>query len=403
MVTTFYPPYHFGGDAMHVYRLSNALARRGHHVSVVHSVDAYRALAQDPHAGPFPHEDGVDIHAVESDRATLGPLYTYLSGRPARRTRSTLAALFERERFDVVHFHNVSLVGGPGVLRYGEGVKLYTMHEHWLVCPMHVLWQYNRRPCERPSWLSCTLSYRRPPQLWRYTGQLERELDAVDVFLSPSRFTAAKHRERGFTREIRHLPYFLGEGEVWPPPERAELTDRPYFLFVGRLEKLKGVQTLIELFRHYDAAELVIAGDGTYGDQLRRLASGVGHVRFLGRVHPNALAGLYANAIALLIPSVGFEVFGIVALEAFAQRTPVLVRDLGALPEVVEDSGGGFVFRSDEELLEAMERLRLNASLRDELGQRGHDAWLRRWSEEPHLNSYFDEIRAARAGRIAAV
>ena len=32
MVTTFYPPYHFGGDALYVYRLSNALARRGHHV-----------------------------------------------------------------------------------------------------------------------------------------------------------------------------------------------------------------------------------------------------------------------------------------------------------------------------------------------------------------------------------
>ena len=44
MVTTFYPPYHFGGDAIYAYRLSNALARRGHKVTVVHSADAYRAL-----------------------------------------------------------------------------------------------------------------------------------------------------------------------------------------------------------------------------------------------------------------------------------------------------------------------------------------------------------------------
>ena len=44
MVTTFYPPYHFGGDAMYVYRLSNALARAGHHVTVVHNVDAYSSF-----------------------------------------------------------------------------------------------------------------------------------------------------------------------------------------------------------------------------------------------------------------------------------------------------------------------------------------------------------------------
>ena len=44
MVTTFYPPLHFGGDAAYAYQLTNALARRGHPVTVVHSADAYRAL-----------------------------------------------------------------------------------------------------------------------------------------------------------------------------------------------------------------------------------------------------------------------------------------------------------------------------------------------------------------------
>ena len=44
MVTTFYPPLHFGGDAAYAYQLTNALARRGHAVTVVHSADAYRAL-----------------------------------------------------------------------------------------------------------------------------------------------------------------------------------------------------------------------------------------------------------------------------------------------------------------------------------------------------------------------
>ena len=63
MVTTFFPPASFGGDAMHVYRLSNALARRGHRVTVLHSVDAYRLVAggAPPAAGDFPVEPRVTV------------------------------------------------------------------------------------------------------------------------------------------------------------------------------------------------------------------------------------------------------------------------------------------------------------------------------------------------------
>jgi glycosyltransferase involved in cell wall biosynthesis len=393
MATTFYPPYSFGGDAMHVYRLSNELARRGHRVTVVHSVDAYKVLAGSAPPGEFAHEPGVTVRPIES--GSTGPLATYLSGRPALNA-GALREVFE-EPFDVVHFHNISLLGGPGILSYGSGVKLYTTNEHWLVCPMHVLWKRNREPCYDPQCLRCTLAFHRPPQLWRYTGLLERELDNVDLFLSPSAFTIQAHRLRGFKRPMRRVPYFLPTHEraaELPPPVTP---DRPYFLYVGRLEKLKGVQTLLDRFRDSPEAELVVVGDGAYEDELRWQAAGNANVRFVGRVHPSALPSLYANAIALLVPSVGFEVFGIVILEAFAQRTPVIVRDLGALPEPVRESGGGFVYRTEDELTDAMERLRVDRDLRDELGSRGHDAWLERWSEGPHLEAYAGALDAARA------
>ena len=413
MVTTFYPPYHFGGDAMYIYRLSNELARRGHRVSVVHCVDAYKVLRRTEPGGRFAHHPNVTVHRLKSRWGTLSPLATYLAGRPGPKGPA-LDGIF-RERFDVVHFHNISLVGGPGVLGYGDGIKLYTMHEHWLVCPMHVLWKYNRELCVEPDCLRCTLSFRRPPQLWRYTGLLAGELSKVDLFLSPSRFTAEQHRRRGFAHPIRVLPYFLPVSEALPgvgdqgpgtgepsspaPDPRPPTPDRPYFLFVGRLEKIKGLQTLIERFRTYDAADLLVAGDGDYGDELRRQAAGLPHVRFLGRVHPAALRALYAGAIALLVPSICYEVFGIVSLEAFAQRTPVIARHLGGLPECVEESGGGYTYRTDEELVAAMERLRLDPALRRELGERGYRGYERSWSEAPHIRQYFAAIDEARARR----
>lgn len=397
MVTTFYPPHHFGGDAVYVHRLSNELAGRGHRVTVVYPPDAHAVLGGRP--GPAPEEHAnLQVAPLASHLGPVTPLVTYLTGRPGLRARE-LRRLFEQERFDVIHFHNVSLVGGPGILRYGDGVKLYTAHEHWLICPMHVLWKNNRKPCDRPTCLSCTLAFRRPPQLWRYGSVLDRMAGHVDLFLSPSRFTIRMHRERGFRHPMRHLPYFLPRRAA--ADGRSAPAGRPYFLVVARLEKLKGVQTLIETFRSYSAADLIVVGDGTFGGELRQQAKRLSHVRFLGSIPFDEIAGLYAGATALIVPSIGYETSGMVILEAFSQRTPAIVRNLGALPEAVEESGGGIVYNTEGELLEGMDRLLTDPALRCELGELGHRGYLERWSEEPHLRSYFEFIDELRRLRIS--
>jgi glycosyltransferase involved in cell wall biosynthesis len=394
MITTFYPPHHFGGDAMHAYRLSNALARRGHSVTVVHSEDAYRALGGRQRDDDFPHEPGVTLRPLSTSFPIAAATATYVTGHPVL-YGPQLDGIFRGRSFDVVHFHNVSLTGGPGVLRYGDGVKLYTTSEHWLVCPMHVLFRYQREPCVEPRCLRCTLAFRRPPQLWRYTGRLERAVADVDLFLAPSRFTLEAHRARGFSRPMRHLPHFLPN--VCDTATAAH--QRPYVLFVGRLERLKGVHVLLDAFRDYGELDLLIAGEGEERGELERHAAALDHVHFLGHVSQTELDGLYRGATALVVPSVGYEVFGLVVLEAFARRTPVVVHDLGALPELVQDSGGGLVYRTPAELVEAIERLRTNRALRDELGEKGHLAVRSLWSEERHLEAYFDAIEEARGTR----
>ena len=402
MVTTFYPPYHFGGEAIYLYRLSNELAERGHRVTVVHCVDSYRMLSSAASRGSFPQHENVTVVPIHSRLGPVSPLASYLSGRPGPKRRA-LDHVFDSTRFDVVHFHLVTLFG-PGVLSYGaDAVRLYTAHDHWLVCPMYDLWKHNRELCEKPACTSCQLSFHRPPQLWRYGGLLERQLREVDLFLAPSESTIEQHRRRGFAHPMRRLPYFLPLREPEPAPPRRE--GRPYFLFVGRLVKIKGAQTLIDAFRRYDRADLLIAGDGVYERELREHARGLDHVRFLGRVHPDELRRLYAGAVASLVPSLVYETFGLITLEAFAERTPVIARDLGAVGELVRESGGGFLYRTEDELVEAMERLRTDAALRAELAGRGYRAHVERWSEEPHLERYFElieEARSLRDGRTLA-
>ena len=114
MVTTFYPPYHFGGEAMYLYRLVNALAERGHRVSVVHCVDSFRMLTDAPPRGEFPHHPNVTVHSLESRGGRLSPALTYVSGRPGLK-HGALREIFDTTSFDVVHFHLITLFG-PGVI-----------------------------------------------------------------------------------------------------------------------------------------------------------------------------------------------------------------------------------------------------------------------------------------------
>jgi glycosyltransferase involved in cell wall biosynthesis len=217
----------------------------------------------------------------------------------------------------------------------------------------------------------------------------------VDQFVSPSRFTARMHAERGFPQPVAHLPYFIGrEDDDWENPSPRP-QETPYFLFVGRLEVIKGLQTLIELWKRVPHFDLLVAGTGTYEKQLRTQAASNPRIKFLGPLTQRELGALYFHALACIVPSITYETFGIIIIEAFARKAPVIARDLGALPEVVQDSGGGFVYRSDEELLDAIRRIAISPRVRHELGEKGYRAFIRWWSREAHMKLYFDFLREA--------
>jgi len=389
-LSIFYPPYSFGGDAIFVSRLANALAARGHEVDVIHCVDSYKTLAKLEPETAFANHPNVTVHPLRSRLGILSPLIAQQTGNPWPKT-SKILEVFYSKKFDVLHYHNISLFG-PGVLRlepdYRDYIKLYTAHEHWLVCPMHVLWKNNERVCEKPECLRCTLNFRRPPQLWRYTRLLEECETLVDAFISPSFFTRRMHQQRGFAPAMTVLPHFVPEPAVGSPHGKPPL-GRPYFLYVGRLEKIKGVEALLAAFREYARADLLIAGTGTMEAELRSQAEGMSNIRFLGTLSQEALAEYYRGAIAVLVPSAGYEVLGLIILEALLHRTPVIAHDLGALSEVVEQSQGGLLYRDQTELLAAMERLQNDAELGRRIGERGYQAYTERWTEQAHLGAYF--------------
>ncbi len=133
---------------------------------------------------------------------------------------------------------------------------------------------------------------------------------------------------------------------------------------------------------------LRIAGSGRYETKLRQMAAGLSNVEFLGQVPPARVAELYREALAVIVPSLCYEVFGLAPAEALANGVPVIVRRIGALTELIEESGGGLLFGSPAELRAAMQQLQASPALRAELGERGRRAALERWTEDVHLDRY---------------
>jgi glycosyltransferase involved in cell wall biosynthesis len=394
MVTTFFPPYHFGGDAVYVARLVEALARRGHSVDVIHDRDAYHLAHPEDPAGSYAPPPNVTVHALTSRFRHVSTLVAHQTGR----TRADVKQLLNQGDYDVIHFHNVSLIGLEA-LGCGTAVKLFTAHEHWLVCPLSILWKYDRELCDSHDCIRCSVRAHRPPQLWRFGSLREQQLKHIDRFISPSAFVREKHREHGLDLAFEVLPYFLPTPTV--APIEGPTHPRPYFLFVGRLVKAKGLQTLLPAFSAPEGPDLVIVGDGEFESSLKMTARDLPRLHFLGALRYEQLRGLYRGAIALIMPSLCYEAFGIVLIEAFAERTPVIVRDLGGMTEVVRNSNGGLMYRTDDELTDALARLERDVDLRNELGQNGFDAYRRLWSEESHLRRYFEILECAAAARRA--
>jgi glycosyltransferase involved in cell wall biosynthesis len=367
------------------------LAERGHQVDVIHCIDSYRLLANQAPEKNFHNHPKVTVHGLKSKFGFLSPLATHQTGFPPFKSVAIHQIL--AKGFDVIHYHNISLVGGLKILEYGRGIKLFTMHEYWLVCPTHILFRFNRAACTRSHCFFCSLIYRRPPQWWRYFGLLKSAIKHVDALLAPSHFSKNVHQQLELDVPIVHLPHFVPAPKTEEAPTSEKTAEgppkEPYFLFVGRLEKLKGLQTLIPLFRRRRKALLIIAGIGSYETRLRQLAGGNGNIRFLGRLSSRHLQDFYRQALAVIVPSLCFEVFPLVILEAFRHQTPVVVRNLGVMPEIIRESGGGTIYDTEEDLAAKLDQLLADPSLRRILGRKGYQAYQQKWTIENHLQQYF--------------
>lgn len=173
-------------------------------------------------------------------------------------------------------------------------------------------------------------------------------LRLVDEIVVPSEYLETVFARHGYrARVVRNVV------DTSSFQFRKRLPLRPRLLSTRNLERHYGVSVILEAFAliktHYPEATLTIAGYGSEEDRLRRLAAslGVDGVRFVGRVEPSMVPGLYDEADIYLNASV-IDNQPLSVLEAFAAGTPVVSTGTGDIAHMIRDGETGCIVPRDD-------------------------------------------------------
>ena len=268
-------------------------------------------------------------------------------------SRTSVAAIREialRFRPDLIHVHNTFPLVSPSVYWVASRLRVpvvQTLHNYRLLCPQAMLiregkvcedcvgklpWRGVVRRCYRNS-MSQSAVLAGMLGVHRAIGTYRNKVTRYVVL---DEFCREKFIEGGLPAErIRIKPNFVSDPDVGVAAKRRG------GLFVGRLSPEKGISTLVEAISLGHIEPVVVIGGGPEAASL----SGVRGVDLLGFLPRAAIFTKLAAASWLVVPSVWYEPFGLVVVEAFACGTPVIASRIGALANLVEHGVTGLLVK----------------------------------------------------------
>jgi glycogen(starch) synthase len=322
MLSWEYPPRVIGGISPHINFLSKSLVKNNVRVHVV--------TCDFPGAPSHEVIDGVEVHRIDSYKNPSPDFATwvYLMNLNMQKEAATIAAKLPNP-IDVFHAHDWLVANaGIGLKHIFRKPLIVTMHSTEIGRREGLHTDTEKMIHETEAWLTyeawkviCCSDYMVQHVKWAF-GLPNDKLVMVPNGVNPQIYNGLEKQD---------LKYFRS---------KFALPEEKLVLYVGRLVYEKGIHILINAVPRVLSkvnAKFVIVGSGYMKDQLSTIVRSMGlehKVLFQGFMDEENLLKLQKSADVCVVPSM-FEPFGIVALEAMAAKSPVVVSDTGGLSEIV--------------------------------------------------------------------
>ncbi len=329
MFTWEYPPRVIGGISPHVFFLSNSLAESG--------VKVYVVTCDFPGAPAHEVIDGVEVYRVDSYKNPAPDFATWVYLMNLNMQREAAAIVKKMGgKIDVFHAHDwLVATAGIGLKHVFRKPLLVTMHSTEIGRRDGLHTDTEKMIHGTEAWLTyeawkviCCSDYMVSHVKWAF-GLPEDKLVMIPNGVNTRVYESSVNKNC----ETFRVKFALSNEKI--------------VLYVGRMVYEKGIHVLInaipEVLKKVDA-KFIIVGSGYMKEQLLNIVRSMKlehKVLFLGFVNDETLLRLQKCADVSVVPSL-FEPFGIVALEAMAAKSPVVVSDTGGLSEIVDHDITGF-------------------------------------------------------------
>ncbi len=345
-----------GGAERYFFELSDILRKHGHEVIPFAMKHPQNEPSEyEPYFADYIEYEGKStVRKIASSLSVLGRMIFF------RQAQKSIEQLILDTKPDIAHLHMIEHQLSPSILvtlkKYNIPV-IQTVHQYKLVCPNYRL--YNMRTsqicekcvnshCLHPVFERCHMDSALAGVMIGLESQIHRWMKIytkhIDLFHVPSRFMGSKLTEGGIPEEkIQHLFYTLDFEQFKP-----HIQHKKYFLYYGRLAREKGILTLLKAVRKLNKPDIAfyIVGDGPEMTVLKKYVedNGLNQVYLTGYKGGDALKEMIDHCMAVVVPSEWYDNSPLVIYEALTKGKPVIVSQMGGMPELVQEGVNGYTF-----------------------------------------------------------
>ena len=334
--------YRRGGDCIYTMNLEKMLKEKGHEVAVF--------------AMQYPENEESEWSKYWPSNMTKLKAFTRPFGDGE--VRRKFGMLLDDFKPDVVHLNNIHTQLSPVIAKmaHERGIRVvWTLHDTKLVCPCYTCTREGKWCTECYTDKKAVIKHRCMPgglpgaiigyrEMMKWNREVLEEY--TDLFLPPSQFMMDTCVEGGYSPEkFRVLCNFIDVEKV-PQTTRISQLKGEYYVYLGRVNEVKGVRTLCKAAAQLDK-QLIVIGDGPLSEELRMKSEESGApIEFKGQMQWEEFMPILRGARFMVLPAEWSENNPLTVIESQSLGTPVLGARIGGIPELIEEGTSGMTFTS---------------------------------------------------------